>query len=71
MNKKFAVGVISFFDNELNIQIIESSTWQDALLNHSRIDVELWNYLLDDGESLEDVKRQSFNSNMMIDIVEI
>lgn len=71
MNKKFAVGVISFFDNELNIQIIESSTWQDALLNHSRIDVELWNYLLDDGESLEDVKRQAFNSNMMIDIVEI
>ena len=71
MYKKFAVGVISFFDNELNIQIIESSTWQDALLKHSSIDVELWNYLLDDGESLEDVKRQAFNSNMMIDIVEI
>lgn len=71
MNKKFAVGVISFFDNELIIQIIESSTWQDALLKHSRIDSELWNYLLDDGESLEDVKRQAFNSNMMIDVVEI
>lgn len=71
MNKKFAVGVINFFNNELIIEIVEGDNWQDALSKHSQIDEDLLDFLINNKKSLEEAKQAAFNCDMMIDIIEI
>lgn len=36
MSKRFAVGHIDFFNNELKIQVIEADAWQDAVVQHDK-----------------------------------
>lgn len=69
--KKFAVGFISFFDNELNIEVVYADDWRDALSYHSHIDAEFWKFLCNDTNSLKDAKIKAFNCDCMIDIIEI
>lgn len=74
--KKFAVGVIDFFDNNLVIEIIEATNWKDALLHHSYfLKSEDWKVLEEDysyfGDTLKDAKISAFNADMMIDVKEI
>lgn len=66
--KTFAVGVINFFDNVLNIEIIQAESWLDALGKHSGIDAE---FLPNDVSFMEDLKDEYFNIDMTFDIKEI
>lgn len=67
--KKFAVGHIDWFDNNLIIEIIEAEDWKSALMKHSKIasDWEV-DYF---GETLEEAKSNAFDSDMMIDVIEL
>ena len=65
--KKFAVGYINFFDNDLIIEIIEAFNWIDALRQHSKLSKDFW---LSES-SLEEAKIDAFNGDMMIDVKEI
>jgi len=35
--KKWAVGYINFYDNDLIIEIIKADTWYEALFKHSKV----------------------------------
>jgi predicted HAD superfamily hydrolase len=64
---KFAVGYINFFDNDLIIEVIEANNWKLALSKHSHLinsGIDLFF-----GDTLENVKVQAFNCDMMIDVV--
>lgn len=37
--KKFAVGYIDFFDNELTIEVVEANDWYDAFNSNCMIDI--------------------------------
>ena len=66
--KKFAVGYINFFDNELIIEIIKAEDWFSALSNHSKFKD---NKMYLPNTSLEDAKVEAFNCDSMIDVIEI
>lgn len=66
--KKFAVGYIDFYDNELTIEIIEAEDWYTALNSHTKLKSDEC-YLSSD--SLEAAKDIAFNDDFMIDVVEI
>ena len=66
--KKFAVGVIDFFDNILNIEIIQANSWLDALGKHPDIDAE---FLPKEVSSMEDLQNEYFDLYMTFDIKEI
>ena len=71
--KKFAVGVINFFNNDLVIEIIEADGWKDALGKHRAFipySIEEMNEMFPD-DSQEKAKNEAFNMDMMIDVVEI
>lgn len=66
--KKFVVGCINFFDNDLIMEVIEAIDWKDALNQHSSLkgneDI-IW------PDSLKSAKIEAFNMDMMIDVIEI
>lgn len=66
---RFAVGIFSFFDNELTIEVVEAENWQTAATKHSKT---FWdggdNPVPDD---LEDAKRDAFDMDGGFDCVEI
>ena len=66
--KTFAVGVIDFFNNILNIEIIQAESWLDALGKHSDVDAE---FLPKDVSSMEDLQREYFDLYMTFDVKEI
>ena len=70
--KKFAVGVIDFFNNDLIIEIIEAEGWKDALGKHSAFlsntKEEMDELFSDD---LGEAKQDAFNMDSMIDVKEI
>jgi len=65
--KKYAVGYINFFDNDLIIEIIDGLDWLDALKKHSKLSGGF--YFPE--TSLVDAKIEAFNADMMIDVKEI
>lgn len=71
--KRFAVGVINFFDNDLDIQVVEAQDWKSALGKHRAFmpySIEEMNEMFPD-DSQEKAKNEAFNMDMMIDVVEI
>ena len=66
--KKWAVGFISFSDNELWIEIIEAESWQEALKKHKQISIDGFEF---DMTSLEAAKADAFDQDAMINVVEI
>ena len=65
---KFVVSYINFHDNNLQSEIVLGDTWEDALLN-SRFDLA---YLFEeDVFSLEEAKQRAFDSDSMINVIEI
>lgn len=69
--KKFAVGYIDFFDNNLIIEIVEAEDWYNALKEHSKIKKFSEDECYLPSDSLEVAKNVAFNMDMMIDVVEI
>lgn len=59
---KFAVGFINFFDNELEIEIIEANNWREASIKHSS---SMWDSLTEidreDSEDPEDAENETFS----------
>lgn len=64
--KKFAVGFISLYDNELTIEVIEASDWHTALSKHTK----LGTYELS-SKSLAHAKRDAFDCDSAIDVIEL
>lgn len=65
---KFVVSHFSFYDNDLRSEIVLGDTWEDALLN-SRFD--LAHLFEEDVFSLEEAKQRAFDSDSMINVIEI
>ena len=69
--KKFAVGYIDFYDNELTIEIIEAEDWHTALNSHTKLKSMSEDQCYLPSDSLEAAKNEAFNMDLMIDVVEI
>lgn len=69
--KKFAVGFLSQFDNELKIEIIKADTWQNAVLRHSSVKPWRDDFIEMDSEKLQDWKEFAFDNDFSIDVVEV
>ena len=67
---KYVVASIDFLENEIHLEIITANTWQEAWVAHSK---SLWDK--DDttleGLSLEEAKEICFNSDCMMNHIEI
>lgn len=71
---KYAVSFISFYENELKTEIVESNGVMEALNDGMR----QANFLGDDGltgfencDNLEDAKQLAFNADMAVNVVEV
>lgn len=64
--KKFAVGYINFFDNELKINIVEAENWKDALCKGSPMGPD-WI----ESDTMAEAKEKAFDMDSMFDVVEI
>ncbi len=63
---RYAVGFYSLFDNELTIKIVEAADWYSAMKKHPALaEYEL------PATSLEDAKKEAFNCDAGLDVVEI
>lgn len=69
--KKFAVGYIDFYDNELTIEIIEAEDWYTALNSHTKLKSMNEDECYLSSDSLEAAKDIAFNNDFMIDVVEV
>ena len=70
--KKFAVGFLSFFENDLIVEVVEADNWRDAIFKHTSLisdDMEEW--IADMPEGLEEIKEAMFNGEIAIDVKEI
>ena len=65
--KRWAVGFISTYDSELEIEIISADTWQSALSMHG----QLSDMLPIGCNTLEQAKDNALDSGYVIDVVEI
>lgn len=72
--KKFAVGYISFFDNDLVVDIVEAEDIKSAILSHKKLktdDKDFAEWINNMPDSLEDIQTEFFNSDQGIDVKEI
>ena len=69
---KYAVAAMSFFENELKIEIVEAKDWFEALSKHS--------LFLEDGKivdvswipnEINAAKDELFNADIVFDVIEI
>lgn len=68
--KRWAVGFISFMDNEMKIEIISAATWKTALALHAAAG----GYEIADDElsdDMETAKQQFFDQDAMFDVAQI
>jgi len=66
MKSKWAVAIISFYDHELHLKIVEATCWQEAL---SAAFPGYEEYL--ENLSLEEAKIAAFNGDFMFECKEI
>ena len=64
----FAIALISFYDNELNITFVDAEDWKQAAQQHELITdlVEDWSDV-----SLKEAKQSAFDADCMFDIKEV
>lgn len=67
--KNYAVAHIDWCDNDLRIEFIKASDWRLAILKHSKTFFNDTDYLVPD--DIEVMKQQCFDSDGMMDVVEI
>lgn len=71
---KFAVSYISFFDNDLKIEVVEADTAKAAVMISFEGDIaHVFDYV-DNYPScteLEAAKRNAFDTDMMFEVIEI
>lgn len=68
--KKFCVSYISFYDNELMLEVVQAESETDAVLKAS---FGLAEYLKQEGieQSLEGYKQACFNADSMVNTIEV
>lgn len=64
--KRWAVGYMNSFDNDLIVEIVKAPTWDKAIKAHSQVGDYTFNTI-----SLEEAKQDFFDSDAAIDVVEI
>lgn len=65
--RRWAVGWMTFFDNVLKIEIVEAEDWHSALLKHSKVGEDPWEFPPD----LEEAKQEAFNGDCTFDVIEV
>lgn len=65
---KFVVATLSFFENNIKMQVVDAESDLEAALAVMSGDAEGW---LDSCESLEELKDEAFNGDMAINVMEI
>lgn len=66
MSKLWAVGYLSFFDNDLIVEIVEGKDWIEAINNHSKIQ-----YVKEEEESIDTAKTNAVDQDWTFDVKEI
>lgn len=70
---RYVVVYMNFFDNELKSEIIEAESPKQAIAAHSCIRDydETLEWLMEMPDDLESIKDDFFNSDQLIDVVEV
>lgn len=63
--KRYAVAIITFFDNELSLEVVEANGWKEALREVYGYDIT---YLPDD---IEEAQIEASDSDWMFNVKEI
>lgn len=76
--KRFAVAYAdrykadtAVFDNNLTIEIVEANDWREAMFKHSKIEPEEDDDIYKIAHTIEEVKKQFWQADTLVDIVEI
>lgn len=64
--KNYIVGAINFFDNDLKLEKISAENEIEAISKHSMI-----NGFSFESKTLEEIKVEAFDMDMMVDVIEI
>ena len=67
MTKRWAISYIDWFDHVLTTVVVTAPDWQSALKQHPKIA----EFEIDYAKPLDDVKRQFWNCDSMVECVEI
>lgn len=69
---KYVVAAVSFFENELKIEIVEAENWKEALSKHSLFteagDPGDVSWLSDD---IDNAKSDAFSGDILFDVLEV
>jgi len=79
---RFAVGYANFFDNDLQIEIIEADDFREAIIKHSgfkakdpkdadEIAKDMAEWFSSMPETMEDVKQFFFDGDALVDAIQI
>ena len=65
--KQYAIAYVNFFDNDLQLKLVEADDWKEALVKGFGADKIGWL----ESKNLESAKEEAFNSDCLIDVKEI
>lgn len=63
----FVVGVLSFFENEIELEKISAESEKEALMKHSLLN----GYIVDENASLEEIYQDLSGSDMVASVIKI
>lgn len=63
----FIVAKVNLFDNEISQYIVEASSLEEVYFNECKND-NIWS---DELISIEDIKQEYFNTDMLINIIQL
>ena len=65
--KRYVVSYMSFYDNDISLELVEAVDWQSAV-QKSKFDIE---YVLEDTLDLEEAKQLAFDCDEVFSVLEI
>jgi hypothetical protein len=64
--KRWAVAFANFYDNDITIEFVEASTWQEAIKKHPGVGETEFS-----SETLNEAKTDFFDCDSLIDVKEL